>query len=78
MFRKHFLTFFNKKEDCGFEFYECNKAPHEYDLFVVENFKKLNGKCFCTIDNRLLLAKHNDDNELADILKYFTKLNELK
>lgn len=77
MFRKHFLTFFNNKEDCGFEFYECNKAPHEYDIFVVENFKKLNGKCFCTIDDRLLLAKHNDDNELADILKYFTKLNEL-
>lgn len=77
-FRKHFLKFFNNNEDCGFEFYECNKTPHEYELFVEENFKKLNGKCFCTIDNRLLLAKHNDDNELDEILKHFKKIEKLE
>jgi hypothetical protein len=77
-FRKHFLKFFNNKKDCGFEFYECNKTPYEYKLFVEENFKKLNGKCFCTIDNRLLLAKHNDDTELDEILKHFNKLESLE
>lgn len=70
-FRNHFLNFFNDKEDCGFEFYESLLKTEDYKTFVESNFKKLNGKCFCTIDNRLLLAKHNDDKELDDILIHF-------
>jgi hypothetical protein len=76
-FRKHFLKFFNNKEDCGFEFYESIIKTDDYETFVENNFKKLNGKCFCTIDNRLFLAKHNDDNELDEILKFFNKIKEL-
>jgi hypothetical protein len=76
-FRKHFLTFFNNNKDCGFEFYESIIKTEDYETFVENNFKKLNGKCFCTIDNRLLLAKHNDDNELDEMLKFFNKIEEL-
>lgn len=77
-FRKHFLKFFNNNEDCGFEFYESIIKTEDYETFVESNFKKLNGKCFCTIDNRLLLAKHNDDNELEEILKHFKKIEILE
>ncbi|GEL10334.1 hypothetical protein SAMN05192550_0633 [Flavobacterium glycines] len=77
-FRKHFLKFFNNQEACGFEFYESNLKTEDYQTFVEENFKKLNGKCFCTIDNKLLLAKHNDDNELDTVLQYFQKIDKLK
>lgn len=77
-FRNHFLKFFNKQEKCGFEFYESLLKTEDYETFVENNFKKLNGKCFCTIDNRLLLAKHNDDNELDEILKHFKKIEKLE
>lgn len=77
-FRNHFLDFFNNNEDCGFEFYESIIKTEDYETFVEYNFKKLNGKCFCTIENRLLLAKHNDDNELDEILKHFKKIEKLE
>lgn len=73
-FRNHFLNFFNNKQESGFEFYESLLKTEDYETFVENNFKKLNGKCFCTIDNRLLLAKHNDDIELDEILKHFKKI----
>lgn len=76
-FRNHFLDFFNDKEDCGFEFYESLLKTEDYETFVESNFKKLNGKCFCTIDNRLILAKHNNDDELDEILTHFKKLGKL-
>jgi hypothetical protein len=76
-FRNHFLSFFNNKEDCNFDFYESILEPEEYKLFVEANFRKLNGKCFCTIDNRLLLAKHTKDEDLEGILQYFKKIETL-
>lgn len=76
-FRKHFLKFFNNQQDCGFEFYESNLEPKDYESFVAENFKKLNGKCFCTIDHRLLVAKHHSDTELDELIKDFSKIEQL-
>lgn len=76
-FRNHFLDFFNNSNDCGFEFYESILPYDEYKSFVEINFKKLNGKCFCTVDNRLILAKHKNDTQLSDILHYFNKINDL-
>lgn len=76
-FRKHFLKFFNNKEDCGFEFYEYDKAPQDYEVFVEKNFKKINGKCFCTIDKKLLLAKHHTDSTIDNLLQYFKKIEKL-
>ncbi|WP_430399089.1 hypothetical protein [Flavobacterium sp.] len=77
-FRNHFLNFFNDKEDCGFEFYECNLIPNEYEKFIENNFKALNGKCFCTLDNRLLLAKHKFDDSLIDLLYNFKRIEKLE
>lgn len=76
-FRKNFLKFFNNQQECGFEFYESNSEPNNYKSFVEDNFKKLNGKCFCTIDNRLLVAKHHNDTELDELLEDFTKIDQL-
>lgn len=74
-FRNNFLKFFNNKEKCGFEFYESVIKPEDYEKFVEVNFKKLNGKCFCTINNRLLLAKHKNDDDLDDLIKVFNKID---
>lgn len=77
-FRNHFLDFFNNKADCGFEFYESILKSEDFEKLVEKYFKKLNGKCFCTIDNRLLLAKHNDDNDLDDLLINFKIIEKLE
>jgi hypothetical protein len=77
-FRSHFLTFFNESSKCGFEFYKSNQDQTEYSDFVSENFKRLNGKCFCTIDGRLLLAKHLDDTSIDDLIKQFIKIEKLE
>lgn len=76
-FRNHFLNFFNNCDECDFEFYESILKPDNYKTIIEPNFRKLNGKCFCTIDNRLLLAKHKNDTELETLLKYFTKIDKL-
>lgn len=76
-FRKHFLKFFNNKADCGFEFYESLLDAKDYQTFVENNFKKLNGKCFCTIDKKLVLAKHQTDSTIDNLLQYFKKIEKL-
>lgn len=76
-FRNKFISFFNNHEKCGFEFYESILKTEDYETFVEQSFKILNGKCFCTIDNRLILAKHKDDAELDKILKDFKKIEKL-
>uniref|UniRef100_UPI00404B8D28 hypothetical protein n=1 Tax=Flavobacterium sp. TaxID=239 RepID=UPI00404B8D28 len=76
-FRDKFVCFFNNKVDCGFEFYESRLEAKDFKTFVENNFKKLNGKCFCTKDNRLLVAKHFDDSGLDDLLVNFRKIEKL-
>jgi hypothetical protein len=75
-FRDHFLEFFNNKDRCGFEFYKAIIHQDEYKNFVETNFKKLNGKCFCNIDNELLLAIHKSDKSLEDLLVNFDNISE--
>jgi hypothetical protein len=77
-FRNHFLKFFNNKEKCGFEFYEANFEKEDYLLFIEDNFKRLNGKCFCTIDDKLLLAKHYKDDTIDDLMVNFKKIEKLE
>lgn len=77
-FRDHFLEFFNNSDECKFEFYESKLSQNEYSSFIDENFKRLNGKCFCTIDNRLLLAKHTEDTTINDLLDYFIKIKKIE
>lgn len=73
-FRQNFLAFFNDKNQCSFEFYECTLPEDEHRDFVERNFRKMNGKCFRTIDDRLILAKSFGDNSLTEILTNFKKV----
>lgn len=77
-FRDNFLKFFNDTAACSFEFYECLLPEREHHDFVEKNFRLLNGKCFRTVDNRLLLAKYINDNSLkSDVLSNFRKVAQL-
>ena len=76
-FRNNFLEFFNNENECGFTFYQSVLPKENHESFVNENFKKVNGKIFKTIDNRLLLAVHKSDNSLDRLLDYFYKIETL-
>ncbi|WP_309640758.1 hypothetical protein [Flavobacterium sp.] len=76
-FRDNFVKFFNDSHACGFELYEAKFNREDYPKFVETHFKKLNGKCFCTVDNRLILAKHNSDKSIDALLDNFRLLKEL-
>lgn len=76
-FRNNFLNYFNNKIECGFEFYESTLPPEDHSEFVIQNFRHLNGKCFRTIDNKLLLAKYSVDNSLHHLLHNFKKIDIL-
>lgn len=67
-FRNNFIEFFsnNKSE---FEFYEYEKQ--DFENFVEKNFRKINGKTFITKDEKLILAKHKEDDSLNEILNEF-------
>jgi len=73
-FRDNFINFFNCSKRCNFEFYESDLTPNEYQNFVDTNFKLLNGKCFCTNDMRLVLAKHVDDDSISGLLNSFKRI----
>lgn len=77
-FRNHFLDFFNNNTLCGFDLYESILNKDDYQSFVETHFKKLNGKCFCTIDHRLILAKHKEDSTLDEFLDNFKRIENLK
>lgn len=77
-FRNNFLKFFNDTTECKFEFFECNIEKDGHYDFVEKNFRKLNGKCYCTSDNRLILAKHIEDNSLTHLMDYFIKTRKLE
>jgi hypothetical protein len=77
-FRNNFVKFFNDSGACGFELYEAIFNAEDYPTFIETHFKKLNGKCFCTIDNRLLLARQNSDTSVDSLLDNFRLLSELE
>jgi hypothetical protein len=77
-FRNNFLEFFNDSSKCGFEFYESKLKESQYLDFINENFKRLNGKCFCTNDNRLILAKYIEDTTIDDLIGQFIKTEKLE
>jgi hypothetical protein len=73
MFRENFLTFFNSPEKSEFTFYEYKKD--DISVFVEVNFRTINGKCFVTNNNKLILAKHNSDESMTDLLVDFYEYN---
>jgi hypothetical protein len=79
-FRNHFLTFFSNSDTCDFKLYESTMSISEIKPFIELNFKQLNGKCFVTIDDRLLLAIHQSDttfinSPIMDSFIHVKKLN---
>ena len=69
-FRNEFLKFFNDPAKCNFTFYKSTLPPEKYELFVNQNFRLLNGKCFVTSENELLYAEFYKDEgtALADFI----------
>jgi len=69
MFRNNFIDFFANKDKSKFELYEYQQANIED--FIESNFRLVNGKCFKTIDNKLILAKYDNDKNLDVLLNDF-------
>ena len=63
-FRKNFIDYFENIGESNFIFYKL-EMPN-LKLFVNDNFKILNGKCYCLNDNTLLIAIHNEEKEEAN------------
>lgn len=72
MFRKNFIDFFSNKDKSKFELYEYQLENIED--FIETNFRLLNGKCFKTIDNKLIIAKYDSDTILDKLLNDFRPL----
>ncbi|WP_299064957.1 hypothetical protein [uncultured Polaribacter sp.] len=75
MFRNNFIEFFSNHNKSDFQLFEYQK--NDIENFVENNFRLINGKCFLTIDNKLILAKHKLDNTLNKIISDF-KIYNLK
>ena len=69
MFRSNFIEFFSNKDKSKFEFYEYNKE--NIVDFIEKNFRLVNGKCFKTIDNKLILAKFDNDTKIDELIDSF-------
>ena len=74
IFRNNFIDYFSNYNRSNFEFYEYKKS--DFKGFVELNFRKINGKCFKTIENKLILAKHRNDMSVVDLIcNNFKKYN---
>ncbi|MDY0217342.1 MAG: hypothetical protein RBS19_10345 [Bacteroidales bacterium] len=69
MFRSNFIEFFSNKDKSKFELYEYQQENIED--FVEKNFRLVNGKCFRTIDNKLILAKFDNDTKIDELIDSF-------
>ena len=69
IFRKNFIDFFSDKERSNFKLFEYLQS--DLEQFVEINFRVLNGKCFKTNDNRLIIAIHKSDDKLNYLLENF-------
>lgn len=68
-FRENFIAFFSDKSKSEFEFYEFK--DDNIKEFVEMNFRKINGKCFLTNENKLILALHTNDDTLNKLTSDF-------
>jgi hypothetical protein len=67
--RNNFIDFFSDKEKSKFEFYEYQLE--NIKDFIEINFRMLNGKCFKTINNKLILAKYENDYIVNSLINDF-------
>lgn len=68
-FRSKFINFFKNSFVSGFRIYEKEMSEVDAKKIVNGDFKLLNGKCFYTNDGKLLIAKHNNDLTLDEIIE---------
>jgi hypothetical protein len=76
-FRNQFLSFFNDETKSKFSIYEKEMIKESAKELVESNFKLLNGKCFYTNDNKLLISQYKG-KEIQDDLQNFIKINDFK
>lgn len=69
-FRTQFLDFFNNSTKSQFEIFEKEMNIQSAKELVESNFKLLNGKCFFTVDNKLLIAKYNNEKEYDNFTSF--------
>ena len=69
MFRNNFIDFFSNQSKSDFQLFEYQN--NDFEIFVENNFRLINGKCFLTINDKLILAKHNLDNTMNGLLSEF-------
>lgn len=69
MFRNNFVDFLSSKDKSKFELYEYKQENIED--FIETNFRLINGKCFKTIDNKLILARYDSDTIIDDLMDDF-------
>ena len=68
-FRSNFINFFSNKSKSNFQIFEYQKT--DFKNFIENNFRLINGKSFITKDNKLILAKHSEDDSLDNLLTDF-------
>lgn len=68
-FRNNFTDYFENSAKSNFQLYEYLKT--DFQKFVDDNFRVIYGKCFVTNENKLILAKHNEDQTLDSLLYDF-------
>lgn len=68
-FRKQFIFFLKNSLISGFKIYEKEMNEETAKEIINNNFKLLNGKCFYTNDKKFLIAKHNNDSTLDNLIE---------
>ena len=69
-FRNQFLDFFNDENKSKFSVFEKDLSVESAKELVKANFRLLNGKCFYTIDNKLLIAQYVDEEKDATLSSF--------
>ena len=65
MLRNNFVDFFSDPSKSHFQLYKYKKS--DINDFIKNNFQLINGKCFLTEENKLILAKHSGDKTLSSL-----------
>ncbi|OWP85129.1 hypothetical protein BWK59_01795 [Flavobacterium davisii] len=68
-FRNKFIEFFNSPDLSNFELYFKNLNKDEAKSLVNNSFRELNGKCYYSKNESLILSKHINDESLNLIIQ---------
>jgi len=67
-FRNQFIDFFNNSDKSEFKIHHKIMDKDSAEKLVSENFKLLNGKCFYTLDGKLLISEFKDDSKIKSFV----------